>query len=197
MSMRTPILVAAALALGLGSQIGCEKTGDRNASSQSRTQTPDEAALQAGQRGDTATFVTMTGQANLAEVDAGRLAVKKTSNAEVKSFAQHMIDDHTQANAELSDLAHKKGIDMPAQADEAHQKDAARLAGMNGAEFDHAYMMVMANDHQKVVSMFEKYANEATDPDVRAFAKKMLPTLQDHLKMARALSEKLVGSSNP
>lgn len=195
MSMRTPILVAAALALGLGSQIGCEKTDDRNASSQSRSQNPDEVA-QSGQKGDS-TFVTMTAQANLAEVDAGRLAVKKTSNAEVKRFAQHMIDDHTQANAELSDLAHKKGFDLPTQADEAHQKDAARLAGMSGADFDRSYMMMMVNDHQKAVAMFEKYAAEASDPDVRAFAKKMLPTLQDHLKMARELSGKLVGSSNP
>ncbi len=194
MSMRTPILVAAALALGLGSQIGCEKSGDRNASSQSRSQTPDEVA-QSGQKGDP-TFVTMTAQANLAEVDAGRLAVKKTSNPEVKRFAQHMIDDHTQANSELSDLARKKGIDMPFQADEAHQKDAARLAGMNGADFDRSYMMMMVNDHQKVVSMFEKYSGEASDPDVRAFARKMLPTLQDHLKMARELSGKLAASSN-
>jgi len=197
MSVRTPILVAAALALGLGSQIGCEKYGDRNAAStQSRSQAPDEVAPQSGQPGDS-TFVTATGQANFAEVDAGRLAVKKTSNSEVKRFAQHMIDDHTQANAELSDLAHKKGFEMPTQADEAHQKDAARLAGMNGSDFDRSYMMMMVNDHQKVVSMFEKYSTEGSDPDVRAFARKMLPTLQDHLKMARELSGKVAGSSNP
>lgn len=197
MSVRTPILVAAALALGLGAQVGCEKSGDRNAvSSQSQNRTADESAPQSGQRGDAA-FVNMTAQANLAEIDAGRLAVKKASNPDVKRFAQRMIDDHTQANSELSDLAHKKGFDMPTQADEAHQKDAARLADMNGAEFDRSYMAAMVSDHQKVVSMFEKYSGEATDPDVRAFARKMLPTLRDHLKMARELSGKLAGSSNP
>jgi putative membrane protein len=197
MNVRTPILVAVALALGLGSQIGCEKAGDQNAAKQSRSMSQDENAPQAAQAQGDKAFVTTVAQANFAEVDAGKLALKKSSNAEVKRFAQHMIDDHTQANAELSDLAHKKGFDMPTEADEAHQKVAARLAEMSGAEFDRAYAAMMVADHQKVVSMFETYSSEASDPDVRAFAKKMLPTLRDHLKMARELSGKLAGSSNP
>ena len=147
--------------------------------------------------GRDAGFMAMVAQANLAEVDAGRLALKKSSNPDVKKFAQHMIDDHTQANSDLADLAHKKGMDLPSKADEAHQRELARLAEMSGAEFDRAYMTMMVNDHVKAVSLFEKNAQEAADPEVKAFAKKMLPTLQDHLKMARDLSAKLGASSNP
>ena len=203
MSVRHGFLVAAALALGLGAQAGCDKSNEQSkygdqGGGTAQTATPSrEDQMPSPSGGRDAGFMAMVAQANLAEVDAGRLALKKSSNPDVKKFAQHMIDDHTQANSDLADLAHKKGMDLPSKADEAHQRELARLAEMSGAEFDRAYMTMMVNDHVKAVSLFEKNAQEAADPEVKAFAKKMLPTLQDHLKMARDLSAKLGASSNP
>jgi putative membrane protein len=190
MSVRHPVFLAAALALGLAFQVGCD---NRNGS-QSRAPSKDSGAAPTGDKD--AVFVATAAQANLAEVDAGRLAAKKTSSADVKRFAQRMIDDHSQAQTEVADLAHKKGMMLPMQTDEAHQKDMARLAEMSGADFDRAYMTMMVNDHVKAVSLFEQNATDASDPEVRAFAKKMLPTLKDHLKMARDLGAK-VGASSP
>jgi putative membrane protein len=204
MSVRHGFLVAAALALGLGAQVGCDKSGEQSkygdqGGGTAQTATPSREDQQPPPSGGRdAGFMATVAQANFAEVDAGRLALKKSSNPDVKKFAQHMIDDHTQANSDLADLAHKKGMDLPSKADEAHQKELARLAEMSGAEFDRAYMTMMVNDHVKAVSLFEKNAEGAADPEVKAFAKKMLPTLQEHLKMARDMSAKLGGaSSNP
>jgi putative membrane protein len=195
MNVRTPLLAAAALALGLGLQVGCDRHGDQNAGMSQTRAREDQNPPPSGNRD--AGFLATAAQANLAEVDAGRLALKKSTNSDLKKFAQHMIEDHTQANSDLSDLAHKKGMELPSRTDEAHQKDIARLAEMNGADFDRAYMTLMVNDHVRAVSLFERSAAEASDPEIRAFAKKMLPTLQDHLKMARDLAGKVGGPSSP
>jgi putative membrane protein len=140
-------------------------------------------------------FVRMVAEANLAETDAGRLALAKSSNDEVKRFAQHMIDDHTKANAELRALADKKGVRLPAVTDDDHQKDAARMAELKGVDFDRAYAAVMLSDHQKAVALFEQHPGKGKDADVRAYAEKTLPTLRKHLTMAEELNGKVLTSN--
>jgi putative membrane protein len=55
---------------------------------------------------------------------------------------------------------------------------------------------MMLKDHEKDVSEFEKQSTKGTDPEVKAFASKTLPTLQEHLRMARALPGNERGNSN-
>jgi len=199
MSVRHGFLVAAALALGLGAQAGCDKSNEQSkygdqGGGTAQTATPSrEDQMPSPSGGRDAGFMAMVAQANLAEVDAGRLALKKSSNPDVKKFAQHMIDDHTQANSDLADLAHKKGMDLPSKADEAHQRELARLAEMSGAEFDRAYMKHMVEDHKEDVALFEKEAKDGKDAKVKAFAEKALPTLKEHLKLAEETYEKAQG----
>jgi putative membrane protein len=142
-------------------------------------------------------FVHEAAEANLAELDASRLALRKAILAEVKTFAQHMIDDHTKVGADLNDLANKKGITLPAETDADHKMEAARLADLSGVEFDRAYIAAMVSDHAKAVSLFEEEPMKGRDADVRAFAVKTLPTLGHHLQMARDLRVKLGGAAAP
>lgn len=58
---------------------------------------------------------------------------------------------------------------------------------MSGAELDREYAKFMVSDHRKDVSEFEKESTRGTDADLKAFATKTLPTLQEHLRMAEAL----------
>jgi len=179
--MRLRLLTAAMLAVGLISQFGCERReGDRTGGT-----TRDS--------GDQ-TFVTTAAQANLAEVEAGRLASDRSTSVEVKSFAEHMINDHSQANRELTDLARRKGFTIPESANDAQQQELGRLKELNGAEFDKKYAALMVADHVKAVALFEENAKTAKDPDVRDFAGKLAPKLGDHLKMARDLNGKLGGT---
>lgn len=67
---------------------------------------------------------------------------------------------------------------------------------MSGADFDRAYSKMMLSDHQKDVSAFEKQSTKGADADLKAFAGKTLPTLQEHLQMARALPGNERGNSN-
>jgi putative membrane protein len=176
--------------------VGCEqREGDRT--SGARDQRKDQTGYSRTEPGAASTpasdqqFVTTATQANLAEIDAGRLAKERASNADVQKYAQQMIDDHGKANRELSDIAKKKGFTVPEQTDDDHKKMAADLAELNGSDFDRKYIGMMVKDHVKAVALFEENAKLAKDADLRAFAEKMTPDLRAHLKTARNIAGKI------
>jgi putative membrane protein len=127
----------------------------------------------------------------LAEVEAGKLAVAKASNSDVKAFGEHMVTDHSKANAELKTLADAKKVEVPTEPSTVAKGKAKLLESKSGADFDKAYVSAMVSDHEKAVEAFAKAANKGEDADVKAFAAKTLPTLQGHLKMAQELQAKV------
>ena len=86
---------------------------------------------------------------------------------------------------ELKNLAQQKGVTLPSDLDPKHRQLRDRLAKLSGAGFDRAYVNEMVRDHQKDVSEFKKEAARAKDPDLKAWADKTLPTLEDHLKQVQ------------
>jgi putative membrane protein len=133
------------------------------------------------------TFVTKAGQAGAAEVALGSLATSRGSAAGVKSFGQHMVDDHTKAGEGLKAAASGSGLNVPTEPSSAQQSTAAALAELDGAAFDKKFAAIMVKDHEEAVSLFDEEAKTGKDPELKAFAAKTLPTLKDHLKMAKAL----------
>ncbi|HWC96351.1 MAG TPA: DUF4142 domain-containing protein [Candidatus Sulfopaludibacter sp.] len=131
------------------------------------------------------TFMNKAAQGGIAEVEMGRLAVQNGANEAVKNFGQRMIDDHSRANDELKQLAARKNVTLPTTPDAKEQAGIDRLGKAQGATFDREYMNMMVNDHKEDISEFEKAARTETDPDVKAFANKTLPTLREHLKLAQ------------
>jgi putative membrane protein len=124
-------------------------------------------------------------RANMAEIDAGKLALANGQSAEVKAFAQQMIDDHGKALADVTTLAQNKGVTLPAEPDAKHKAMAAKLAKLKGAAFDKSYMaQAGVDDHKKVLAALKKDEARAKDPDVKALAAKMLPTVEQHLHTA-------------
>jgi putative membrane protein len=139
-------------------------------------------------------FVTDAAKGGMAEVELGKLAAEKGSSAQVKQFGQRMVDDHSKANDELKALAAKKNIALPTDIDAKDKELHSRLSKLSGAEFDRVYMQAMLKDHRKDVNEFKKESTSGKDPDVKQFAAKTLPTLEDHLKMAES-GTRAVGTS--
>jgi putative membrane protein len=139
-------------------------------------------------------FVKEAAQGGLAEVELGKLAQDKGSSEQVKSFGKRMVDDHGKANDELQTLAKNKNITLPNDLDAKDKALKDRLSKLSGAQFDRAYMSAMLRDHRKDISEFRTESNSGHDPDVKAFAAKTLPTLEDHLKLAQQ-TEKAVGTT--
>jgi len=141
-----------------------------------------------------AQFVTLAAASDLAEINLGRVGTERAASADVKKFAEKMVADHTKSSKELLAMAAKKGLaPSVAKMDAKHEALMAKLLQTKGPEFDQMYMMHMVADHQMAAALFEAQAKTGKDEELRAFAMKTLPVVQEHLKMAQEISGKLKG----
>lgn len=136
-------------------------------------------------------FIKSAAQGGMEEVELGRMAAQKGSNPDVKTFGQRMVDDHSKANDQLTQLAGQKGVTLSSTLSPAKKGDVNKLAKLSGAAFDRKYVSMMVEDHKKDVAEFEKAAKKGTDSDLKSWAATTLPTLQDHLKMIEGISATL------
>jgi len=143
------------------------------------------AALSANSNPD-ASFYKNAAEAGIAEVDEGQLAQDKGTNQEVKDFGARMVKDHGAANDKLKALAAQKNVELPTSTSVGQMALEAKLKVESGDTFDKAYIKSQVRAHEMAVRLFTKEANSGQDPDAKAFASSTLPTLQDHLKMARS-----------
>ena len=82
-------------------------------------------------------------------------------------------------------------MQLPNEINSEQKSELDKLAKLSGAEFDKEYMSAMLKDHEDDVKAFETQSKEGNDSDVKAFAGKTLPTLQEHLQMAREAAQKV------
>lgn len=136
-------------------------------------------------------FALDVAQNGLARVDLGQLAARKGSSSEVKQFAQRLIADHTEANNELKQIAVSKSITLPTEVKPQQKVTYARLLQLSGAEFDREFISVMLENHDESVKNFQEMADRGTDAEIKAFAAKVLPTLQEHLRAAREMNSRV------
>ncbi len=137
-------------------------------------------------------FIKKAAVGGAAEVELGTLATQRASRPAVRDFGVKMVKDHGAANAELAMLAKSKGVDAPTTLDAAHQAVRDRLMALQGPDFDRAYMQEMVKDHTQDVAEFEKAAQTASDTDLRTWAAGKLPTLREHLALARDVNSQVV-----
>ena len=187
-------VVLAALALpGCNQETTSNAGPDKTSLPGARGNTPaaNSNGMDSNSAGMENTFVTEAAVGGMAEVELGRMAQTKAQNAEVKRFAQMMIDDHSKANDELKSLATRKNFSLPTSLDAKHQSTMQKLQGMSGAEFDKAYVDNMLEDHEKDVAEFENQSQNNPDADLKAFAAKTLPTLKKHLDTIKGIHGKM------
>jgi putative membrane protein len=127
--------------------------------------------------------------ANISEIEAGKMAQAKSSNEQVKTFAQKMIDDHTKAQQDLQTLAQTKGVTLPSEPDAKHKAAAKMMGALSGDKFDKVYLKQGGlNDHRTTHKLLARATEKATDPDLKALISKTAPVVDQHLTMAQDIS---------
>lgn len=145
-----------------------------------------------GQSEDTNEFAVKAANGGMLEVELGRLAQEKGMSSDVKEFGAMMVKDHSQANEELKTIAATQNITLPTTLGEDEQKHVNEMAKLTGAEFDKKYVSMMVDDHKEDIDLFKKAAeDEKTNPAVKSFAAKTLPTLQKHMESINAIDKKI------
>jgi putative membrane protein len=145
---------------------------------------------------NTPTFIKDAAMDGMTEVEVGKLALSKSKDPAIRGFAQRMVDDHSKANAELTAIAKAKGISPPPSLDAEHKAMVTSLQSASAADFDRQYATHMNMDHSKAIALFEG-ASQSSDRDVARFAKKTIPTLKEHKKMAEKLPGAMRSGSTP
>jgi putative membrane protein len=134
-------------------------------------------------------FVRAAAEGGMFEVESSQIALQKSQNADVKTFAQRMIDDHGKANDQLKNLAGQNQLRVPASLD---KRDAAKIAALqkaSGASFDTAYLRDQRVAHHLAIRLFQGYAENGDQPAVKDWAKSTLPTLEEHQKMLKDMKK--------
>lgn len=139
-------------------------------------------------------FIKEAARGGLTEVEIAKLGVKKGASQQVKDFAQRMLDDHTQVNTQLEQVVTRMGFELKASIDSTHQRKIDALNALKGSKFDAAFIKAMVGDHEKTIELFKKEAKDGEAAQLREFAAKTLPALEEHLKMARELSRTRISS---
>jgi putative membrane protein len=133
-------------------------------------------------------FVQAASSSGSTEIDAAKMATKQSQDKDVKSFAHHMMIDHTKLAIQLK-MAAPHGVAVPKDNSDPAVLDS--LKGLHGKEFDTAYIQkVGVQGHQEAVQAFQKEAQDGQNASLKKAAQKALPTIQEHLKMAQELAAK-------
>lgn len=148
---------------------------------------PSEQPVQ--RKMDDKKFVQDTLLEGMTEVELSKLAAQKSANEEVKQFAQKMTDDRAKADEELKILATKKSIKFPDTIDSKHQSQIDKMAKLSGTDLDKAYLKGQVKDHQQDLREFQMEAQSGSDPDIKTFAAKTLPGIQDRLNQVKNLDK--------
>ena len=122
------------------------------------------------------------------EVALSRQAVSRSTNAQVRAFAEEIVRDHERMGRELTTFAARRGVMLSTA--HKHQGDVDDLAKETAEEYDEAYLEEIIDSHEDSLKLLEK-ASKSEDTDVAAFAVQHLPTMRTHLERARQLHKAL------
>jgi len=133
-------------------------------------------------------FVRAAASGGMLEVRLGELAQQKAQSEEVKEFARMMVEDHTQGNKQLMQVAQAANIPVPSEMKPSHRAVYEELSQLEGAEFERAYVYGQVADHQKMILKHRDAAAELQNPQLKQLAAQMLPKLQRHYQHAAQLA---------
>ncbi|TLG77857.1 DUF4142 domain-containing protein [Methylocystis sp. B8] len=175
--MRKPLLAGAiALAL-LAPNCLLAKTSTRAGAAMQSTQ-PDAK---------TQNFVNKAWNINNFEIQAGREAQNKASAQDFISYARMIVRDHANLDNSLGPILQKDGLNAPNALDQEHQNLLQQLSSTTGARFEERFRTQQIDGHEKAVKLFESYAKNGQNAELKRWAQNAIPSLEKHLRDARAL----------
>lgn len=146
-------------------------------------------------------FVTEAATSDMIEIEAGKIAQMRGTDAE-KKFGAQMVADHTRTSADIKAMiaGGKLKAELPSVIPSAGQSKLDDLRNSKNEDFSSVYDPMQVSAHEDAVSLFERYGKSGDNAELKAWANKTLPALKHHLDMANKLdTERMrptVGQSN-
>lgn len=135
-------------------------------------------------------FVREALQGGMAEVQMGQLALQKSSNPDVKQFAQKMVDDHTKLGDAMKQVAQQMNVKPPSSLSGKDKSTVSKLSSLNGDEFDKAYIQNMVKDHKQDEKAFKQEAENTSNPALKSLVSQGGQMIDQHLQMIEQIAQK-------
>jgi putative membrane protein len=148
------------------------------------------------QQADQTNFLADAIRGGVAEVKLGQLAAERAQSLQVRQYGEMLRKDHTQSLQKASGLANEIGVPASSELSARQQKQFESLQKLSGEEFDTTFLSQMVRDHQENIAKFSAEAQNGSNPEVMAFAKETLPTLQAHLEHAQSVQSDLAAAAH-
>jgi putative membrane protein len=142
------------------------------------------AAATNGQNSRDANWLKKTSSAEMKEITLGNLAQTNALNAQVKNFGSTLVNDHTTAKQQLTQVATSLSVTLPSELSRQDQAVITRFSKLNGDDFDRAFSSYMIQDHKKDIKDFQQENNRTSDASIQNFTTAQIPILQTHLSIA-------------
>ena len=135
-------------------------------------------------------FVTQAAISDLFEEQSSQLAAER-ADEKTKAFAKKMIEDHKKTTGDLKSMVKggKVKADLPTALDSSNQSKLDKLKDLKGDDFTKQYRDDQLTAHKNAVDLFQRYAEGGENADLKAWAGKTKPHLDEHLKAAEALAK--------
>jgi predicted outer membrane protein len=141
--------------------------------------------------GDGNAFLAQAMEEASAEIEMCMMALKKSSNAQVRDFAQTMIDEHGKLGQKVERLAERKHLDLPTELGKEHASLIDDLSALTADQFDRRFIAQNLKEHEKELKIFKHYALDESDRDIKALAEEGEAMLARHLKMVKELDKRM------
>jgi predicted outer membrane protein len=136
-------------------------------------------------------FLVQALQDAMAEIQICELALEKLTNGDARAFAQSMIDEHGRMGRELEQLAAARKIDMPSRIRPEQEMTMDEFSSLEGRDFEQRWIQYNIDVHERDIKIFQHYAGEDYDPDIRKLAHGTATAFGKHLKKAHDVGRKL------
>jgi putative membrane protein len=138
-------------------------------------------------------FVDKIAASDMFEIEAAKVAEKRTKNPQVKEFAAMMVKDHTKSSKDLKEAiaTASPALTPPAALPKDKQDAVDGLLKADAADFDRKYMEGQVDAHQDALNVLQRYAQDGDVAPVKAFAAATAPTVQQHYDRAKAIRDAL------
>jgi len=140
---------------------------------------------------DASKFLVKSYESGLYEVQLSQLAATNALDADVKTLAANLINDHISIDAKIKAIAASANFILPEAINADHQKEVSDLSKLKGADFDKKYVSTIVSGHESSVSNYKDAYKDLSAGDTKNFAGKTLPTIQDHLDMAKKVKDRI------
>jgi putative membrane protein len=137
------------------------------------------------------TFVASQISSNNAEIQAGQLALQRSSNQTVRDYAQKMVTDYSAANGQLIQIASQHGVQTPMGLTPNDQDALTKLAQLDGQAFDRAYIDTMIRAHDTTVLEMNDELKRGLSQYVSAYVQNVRPTVMQHAQLAQQVRDYL------